>query len=305
MSPTRESLTVTISHVHCQGFRGHGVGCKVKSITLASKKRRPTCFVVSGSEYVLSDQPGGPAKLRETKKEKIGKKVDSSQINRNERDEARRKAIHLDQVQYESMKADSDEWLEVLKSLEVLGHRRYLSEKVICNYTLDHWWDVRFSPGKRPIYLLFSMVHWLSLDIVAGKVKRTESFDSGEFGSLYRSVASRPEDKRVCFFLFRSQSAMNERVRDRLRGTSANHFFPVVFDYTAQKAYSFGVASVEKVEVRVERGGESPWSCWLGPELWVSIAHEMGWGEDVGDVDAVCTVEKNWQQVWMAFCSLV
>lgn len=221
--------------------------------------------------------------------------MDSSQINRNEKDVARRKAIDDDEKAYQRRKSDPNESLEVLVSLDVLGDGRQLSEKVICNYVLDHWWDVRFSPGKRPIYLSFLEVNELGWDIIQDKVKHPKRFEDGEFGKLYRSVASRVEDRRVCFFVHRNQSAMARGVRDKLQ--HSNHFFPVVFDYTAHKAYAFGVVSVREEEVRSERGENSLWGCWLGPELWKSIGEEMHWGSDVGDVETVCVVTKNWRQV--------
>lgn len=296
MSQLREQSTRDLSHLDCQAFGNRSVGSKVAFINFTPKKRRPTCFPISGSEFLPSDRSGEPARLKKTARKKAGKKVDSSQINRNEKDQAQRTAIQRDQVAYELRKSDVNEWLEVLRSLDVLQDRRMLSEKVICNYLLDGWWDVRFSPGKRPIYLAFAEVHALSMEILRADTLPSQSIEEGVFGLMYKSVASsRPEERRVCFFLYRDQSALANGERDLLLG--GNHFFPVLFDYTARKAYVFGLVSVPEPEIEVEMGEESTWACWLGPELWSLIGQEMGWGTDVGDVNTVRIVTKNWSQV--------
>lgn len=206
-----------------------------------------------------------------------------------------RQAIYHDQVEYETKKADPFEWQQVLKDLDVLQPGNYLSEKVVCNYIMDQWWDIRFAPGRRPIYLPFTEVHYLSSRLTAHLLQRgDEEFKLFPFQKLHQSVACRKEDRRVCFFLFRTQSAMDGEQRDEMK--SCNHFFPVLFDYDAHKAHVFGIVNVSRPGVKAERASESKWSCWLGPELWQRIAEGMGWGEDVGDPDTVRVVTKNWNQ---------
>ena len=245
--------------------------------------------------YLPSDEPGGQATLKKKRREKAAKMVDSSGIDKNEKDQAQRKAIHDDQVEYEKRKSMLEETLEVLRSLDVMGPGRQLSEKVICNYLLDHWWDLRFAPGKRPLYLPFAEVHQLSIDILSGGVDPADSFQNGAFCRLYRSVAPRPKSKRVCFFLHRNQATLACGKRGGL--ATANHFFPVVFDYEAHMAHCFGLVTVETADVWVQGGDESGWACWMGPELWMWIGQELGWAQDIGDVKTVSVVTKNWKQV--------
>ena len=223
-------------------------------------------------------------------------RVDSSQINRNERDPALREAMQLDQVAYETRKANPVEWLEVLKNLDVLDDGRQLSEKVICNFLLDLWWDLRFAPGTRPLYLPFAEVYSLGFKILSGNQATSGGLEEGMFNLLYKSTASRATDKRVCFFLHRNQMAMCQGKRDLLH--SSNHFFPVVFDYTTHKAHAFGIISDPAPNIREEAAKDSGWSCWLGPELWKLIGEELGWAEDVGDPGTVCIITKSWPQVY-------
>ena len=226
----------------------------------------------------------------------MGNRVQSSQIDPNQTNEVQRRAIQLDQVQYESRKADPLEWLDVLRNLGVLRPMTYLNEKVICNYVLDQWWNVRFIPGRRPIYLQFAKVHYLSLGMTAHLLQTpTAVFEINGFQQLYQSVACREDDRRVCFFLSRTQSAMGGEQRDVM--ACCNHFFPVLFDYDAHKAHVFGTVSTGRPEVKAEGVEESKWHCWLGPELWKMVGMGMGWGETVGDPKTVRVVTKNWKQV--------
>lgn len=246
-------------------------------------------------DYNPSHVPGGPAALRTKTKKKVAKLVDSSKINRNEIDQAQRIAIHKDQVEYENRKGLGPELEEVLSNLNVFEDRRYLSDKVICNFLLDQWWDLRFSPGRRPIYLAFGEVQQIDRDIARGVTNFDLSFAQGSFGGLYRSVVPWAKKKQVCFFLHRNQNAMASGEGNGLE--SPNHFFPVVFDYRAKKVHCFGVVSVEEPEVTVASGRDSSWDRWMGPKLWMAIGKELGWEEDVGDPDEVVVVIKNWCQV--------
>jgi hypothetical protein len=224
--------------------------------------------------------------------------VDSSHINKNEKDKEMRIAIHKDQVAYERRKSNGD---EVLGDLHVMEDEQQLSEKVICNNLLDHWWDVRFSPGKRPIYLAFAEVHELSGDIAHKGIAGSElTLETGVFKNLYRSVAVKPKQKWVCFFLHRNQAEMSEGKMSNLH--RADHFFPVVFDYKTKRAHCFGVLSTPNPEVKVEAGPIKSWACWMGPQLWTIIGQEMGWGDDVGNTDAVTVISKSWPQVSRSMC---
>jgi len=200
-------------------------------------------------------------------------------------------------VEYEKRKGLAGEFLEVLSSLDVLDDGRQLSEKVICNYLLDRWWDLRFSPGKRPIYLAFAEVHELSREIAkaGGAIRSSLQLEEGAFSTFYGSVAPRAKDRRVCFFLHRNQAAVASGKKNALHG--ANHFFPVVFDYLAKRAHCFGVVPVQQPEIQEDEGGESDWGHWMGPQLWSLIGQEMGWGDVVGDAETVTVVTKNWPQV--------
>lgn len=180
-------------------------------------------------------------------------------------------------------------------SLDVLGHKRYLSEKVICNYALESWWDLRFSPGRRPIYLAFPDIHVLSANICSGTYVPSKTFKTGIFQALYRATAPKPKHRMVSFFLQRSQSALVQGSNAGL--SQANHFFPVVFDYQTHKAYFFGVISAKTPDVRVEGARSSGWASWMGPQLWGAIAHELGWRETVRGSESVTVVTKNWPQV--------
>jgi hypothetical protein len=266
------------------------------------------CFTVIGvdesilvretEEYIPSDEPRGPATLR--KKPRAGRPINSSHIDRNETDEAQRVLLQKDQEQYEKRKANGAELVEVLGNLRVLGNLQQLNEKIICNHLLDQWWDLRFSPGKRPIYLAFTEVHQMCLEMTGGYLDSDLSLEDGSFGRLYRSVAPRSKEKWVCFFLYRNQQAvMAEDKRGRNKGgmENANHFFPVVFDYPSKRAHCFGITSVDNPEIRIESGEERSWESWMGPDLWRLIGIEMGWSEHVGDPGAVTVVTKNWKQV--------
>lgn len=213
-------------------------------------------------------------------------------------DNAQRKAIRQDELEYEARKGNGLEIVEVLKSLSVLGHQRYLSEKVIHNHLMDQWWDLRYSPGKRPIYLDFTLVHEISTE--AKDFVSNEDLGSGAFGGLYRSVAPKSKHKWVCFFLFRNQGTICDEKSDDGDGGiyGANHFFPVVFDYEARTVHCFGISSVGDPEIRVEAEKDSGWKRWRGPQMWQVIATEMGWSDHVSSKsDDVTVVTKNWPQV--------
>ena len=256
---------------------------------------------ISGSEFVPSDELRGPARLKKTKKTKTADKIDSSQINKNEADPALRNAIHLDESSYLRRKANPREWSYVLQNLKVFGPNRRLDEKAICNYLLDCWWDLRFVPHTRPIYLLFEKVHRLSRAIVNNIPPHPESFESGVFSEMYRSVAPGAADKRVCFFLLRNTATLFTGQVDMLQ--DSNHFFPVLFDYGAHTAYAFGIWSVgRQLEISVEEGPQSRWGCWHGAELWKLIAVHLGWNQDVGNPSTVSVVIKNWPQVCQFLC---
>ena len=216
-------------------------------------------------------------------------RVDSTQIDRNEMDEVQRQAIKHDEAGYQYRKSLEEEWIEVLGNLDVLEDGRQVSEKVICNNILQHWWDVRFSPGERPIYLPFTEVHMLSWKISHGGQEDWTSLDDGPFGNMYQSTASRLVDKRVCFFLHRN---LETKAME-----NGNHFFPVLFDYDAGRAWAYGVSPVPESQTLVESALDSDWDCWFGPQLWTTIAFGMGWGEIAGLPQTMSVVAKNWPQV--------
>lgn len=222
--------------------------------------------------------------------------VDSSHIDRNEGDQARRDAIHRDQLEYKTRKSSPDQWAEVLHHLNSAGIHGHLYPKIISNHILEKWWDVKFSPGGRPIYLAFRDLNLLIQDLSLGDHTPSESFESGFFHGLYRSVASSPKCKMVCFFLQRSDVIVSGHGYSPLDDRE-NHFFTVLFDYQAHKAYSFGFMSVGKAEVRVEAGAARGWAGWMGPSLWEAIAYEMGWTEGEQFTQTVEVVTKNWPQV--------
>jgi hypothetical protein len=105
-------------------------------------------------------------------------------------------------------------------------------------------------------------------------------------------VAPAAREKSVCFFIHRGQgrNIMNH----------GNHFFPVLFDYEAHKAYAFGVSSCPESVCSSCEGMESGWQEWLGPGLWKLIGNELDWRDEVGDTDTVTVVTKNWLQVCSA-----
>jgi hypothetical protein len=257
--------------------------------------RQHSHISVSGSEYCPSDVPKGPAKLRKETKETLVAKVDSSNINRNEHDQAMRDNIHNDEVAYQTRIALPHEWLEVLRSLDVFRPKTFLSEKVICNYLLDCWWSHRFDPHTRPIYLPFTEIHLLSAKVIRGIQTEEISFENGSFNRLYCSVVPTATDKRVCFVLHRNEAHLLHGKTGSL--AACNHFFPVLFDYDSHKAYAFGVWNVRGEMKEVKYGQSSRWKSWSGPELWDRIGRELGWAADVGDPDTVTVVVKNWRQV--------
>lgn len=249
----------------------------------------------SDSEFILSDQQRGPAELRERSNQTLVV-VDSSSINRNESNQTLRNQIYQDEKEYQVRKALPYEWLEVLQSLPVIGPKRYLSEKVICNYLLDCWWALRFSPQIGATYLPFSEVNQLSHSILTNQPTLL-NFQSGVFKSLYRSVISTRTTKRVCFFLHRNLELVSQGERDTL--ARPNHFFPVVFNYDTHEAFVFGAWSTikKKEETRIGKGQESRWDAWLGSDLWRTIGHQLDWSNNVGDPAAVTVTIKNWHQV--------
>lgn len=208
-------------------------------------------------------------------------------------------AIQKDQVEYEKMKSNGNELIEVLTNLEVLGDRRYLSEKVINNYLMDQWWGRRFAPGNRPIYLYFQQIHQISGQMNVSDLEPSPSFEEGAFQPLYRSVAPSSNHRSVCFFLNRNQAAIsNQHSKSKDGGMSgANHFFPVVFDYAANTAYCFGISSTQTPEVRIE-SKQGSWNLWKGSQLWSIIGTEIGWlkPEDPS-LENTTVVIKNWNQV--------
>ena len=109
----------------------------------------------SGSEWAGFDGPSAPVKLRRKKKLDLHTRVDVSLLNRNEHNEAFRDALHNDEVAYQTRMALPHEWLNILADLSVMAPGMYLSDKVICNYLLNCWWALRFTPNARPIYLAF------------------------------------------------------------------------------------------------------------------------------------------------------
>ena len=233
--------------------------------------------------------------LKKRKRERVRERVDLSRINPNETNPILQAAIRADEVEYLERMASLFELQEVLGSLPALKGGAYLSEKFICNFVLSHWWNLRFSPGDRPIYLPFADIHFLSLEIMAKGFVSYEGLEQSPFLKLYRSTACRKKERLVCFFLLRNQEAVAKGRIDNLK--QGNHFFPVLFNYEDRIAHVFGTTSVTEPEIRVERGNGSGWQSWLGPKLWKSIGQGMGWGADVGDPNAVKIVTKNWHQV--------
>lgn len=253
-------------------------------------------FAVSaGSEYTPSDGPTGPAALKRKKKERLREEVNASRIDRNETNPIQKAAITADETTYRTRMANLTELQEILQTLDVLKDREWLSEKFICNFIFSHWWDLRFSPGNRPIYLPCFDMHLLSLEIQAKGFVLYEGLERAPFFDLYQSTAWRKEDRVVCFLLLRNQGAMANGEMDCCQ--RSNHFFPVLFNYDDHMAHVFGTTSVMEPEVRAQIGNESGWQYWLGPQLWKSIGQGMGWGEHVGDPNAVEVVTKNWHQV--------
>jgi len=252
------------------------------------------CLASVGSEYTPSDGPTGPAALKR-KKERLGEEVNASRIDRNETNPVQKAAITADERTYRTRMANLTELQEILQTLGLLKDREWLSEKFICNFIFSHWWDLRFSPGPRPIYLPFFDVHLLSLEIQAKGFVLYEGSERAPFFNLYQSTAWRREERALCFFLHRSQGAMENGELDCFQ--ESNHFFPVLFNYVDHMAHVFGTRSVMDPETRVQIGDESGWQYWLGPQLWKSIGQGMGWGEQVGDPNTVEVVTKNWHQV--------
>ena len=187
------------------------------------------------------------------------------------------------------------EWLEVLRCLDILAPGEQVSEKVICNHILDFWWGLRFRLRKGPIYLPFTEVLQLSRDVVNGVAQPSQTFEGGVFQSLYHSIIPNDKDRRVCFFLHRSQPALSMGHIDSLR--EPNHYFPVLFDYRAHRAYAFGILSVSEPGVVVRNGTQSNWDLWQGPELWEMIGSALGWVGDIGKLATVNVVTKSWPQV--------
>ena len=241
-----------------------------------------------------SDAPKGPAKLRRKKKGKVGTKVDTSHINRNEHNEVQREAIHGDEVEYQIRKAFPFEWLEILSTLGALEPKTFLSDKIINNYLLTCWWALRFAPQAGPIYLGFSEVNDLSRDVLRGETQPV-CFSDGIFRPLYSSVVPATANRQVCFFLHRNQSCMRTSTGGPM--DHANHFFLVLFDYGTHTAYVFGTLDMSTKEIDVQCGLDSGWDHWLGPGLWTIIGQQLDWMADIGDPATVIVTTKNWHQV--------
>lgn len=253
-------------------------------------------LLTSGSEWTPSHGNKSPLRLRKRSKEKAGADEDFSHVDPNEKDADKRELIKEEEGNYRKRMSLFHEWTEVIRSLGVLDDGKWLSEKVICNQILDQWWIIKNSYSRRsPIYLAYAEVDDLSRGLSRKGHIRPRTFDTGPFKDLYRSVAFRENDKCVCFFLHRNQLNLTTGKRTL---ESSNHFFPVLFDYGAHTAHAFGCISTLMPEVRVERGRDSSWASWLGPELWTAIGSNMGWQEeDVCNPDKVRVVTKNWRQV--------
>jgi hypothetical protein len=228
----------------------------------------------------------------------LAEKVDSSHVDRNETDQARRKVIHSDEVEYKARKARAEEWTAVISGLDSIGDKGHIHEKIISNIILEEWWDVRFFLGSRPVYLAYEDIQGLVEDILSESYEPSKSFKDSAFGGLYRSIALKDNLKMASFFLERgcvSYPQQNENPMD----DRPNHFFAVVFDYETQTAYSFGLelGTLQEPVVRVESGEASGWAQWLGPSLWKAIAYEMGWGDALQNLETVKAVTKIWPQV--------
>lgn len=213
---------------------------------------------------------------------------------------------------YLSLKGSPYEWQEMLDTLEVFGPNKWLSEKVICRFLMDHWWPLRYGSETGLVYLPFAILQELSTGICRrGQTDRQNApdFVDGPFYRQYSSVIPQISRRRVGFILIRnvgSMSAADFSWRDVLQ--RPNHFFPVVFDYDSRIAYAFGAFGGSRPGIRHQGGTESDWDRWYGPELWMELAHLLGWSGVLCPTDEMQVVSKEWSQVRLHgshVCSLV
>ena len=187
---------------------------------------------------------------------------------------------------YLTRKAMPARWTQVLLNLNTLGPVSYLHEDVICNHLLETWWDLRFRPHTRPIYLPYSHIDSLCQKIAQGDMQVPTGSGDGAFKDMYRSTVPTTPDKRVCFFL-----------HDRIfTPDNSKMFFPILFDYGAHTAYAFGT-STPGADFVAGRGDQSTWNRWLGPKLWTVIGRHLGWMVDDGKPATVKVVTKKWTKV--------
>lgn len=203
-------------------------------------------------------------------------------------------------------KASPYEWLDVLDHLHVLAPNQWLSQQVICRVLMDIWWPLRYSQQTTIIYLPFQEIHELSTKICKGGgecVTTNTGFQDGCFFKQYSTVVLPSHNRAVCFVLIRNLSSMRADTPGWPNTMdNANHFFTVVFNYDLQMAYTFGALPGDESTTDLRGVKESNWNRWYGPQLWMAIAHLLGWEDSLASFDKVSFISKEWQQVLVHHC---
>lgn len=166
---------------------------------------------------------------------------------------------------------------------------------------MDLWWPKRFHPESTIAYLPFNILHEIScaLSVPASSHSTIQTqLAEGPFFACYGSTIPLLAHRRVSFVLIRNLDEMRKGVSSKpLALSHANHFFAVVFDYNAHRAYSFGAFPRAKPTTSCVAAAESDWARWGGPGLWNNLANSLGWS-DASNIDRVSVVSKDWKQVW-------
>jgi len=200
--------------------------------------------------------------------------------------------MRIDDQNYNEDRSYADRWLELLRNITHLNPGQWIDPEILCTYLFQLWWTSRYEPTTQVVYLPFDTTHYASMLLHNGRTRNKEnSFKGISLDRKFGSVVPYVKHRRVCFFLERQLAKMEAGVPDKLG--KLNHFFPVVFDYHARKAYVFGATMAERPRIRV---GEANWTAWHGPGLWTLIGQWLDWDQVIGDPDTVTVVGKTWRQ---------
>jgi len=164
-------------------------------------------------------------------------------------------------------------WGPPILEINTLKDKQWIGASIMDFFLLHHWLQVRDD----------ALMYYLDSSISFAGYKEPPTVDEiSQFRHRYL-LHSNPRPPQPIVFV----------------ALSGDHYFPVVFDYSALTAFVFGF-DINKTGVCV---GESvQWHNWHGPALWVKFARLYGWPEV--DFEDVSLVRIDWLQVCRYLCPL-